>query len=300
MVHGLQVSGLEARALQDPQVAEVLRTSGFEVPDRPSLLVVGDNSVELLGGWSMRRRLASVIGWRRSRTIVRLLAAEWRARLAKSAESHGLSRRGMLGGALGGMAVGIVGWALSSHGTIAASPRAEVKVATNAEITALLATTAVQRAIRTWGPAGDVYSMTEGGTRLFVLAHPRDEVLTFVDGSPSGDADPTALSIGKATVSNAAVARYYTPGGTPLADLATSGDRPTVSPVPATAGSPDDPDAPTQAQILLFIDCCGKYVSVDCAGGCASCAGHPSAACILSCGYCAGKAAWTCAKLIFG
>src|ERR1035438_9189812 len=102
--------GPEARGFEDPEVAESLRNAGLRTPDRPALMVMSDDGIQVLSGWAMRRRLAAVVGWRRTRTIARLLAAEWRARLAKPAVSYAPSRRGVIGGVLAGLA----GWVMTS------------------------------------------------------------------------------------------------------------------------------------------------------------------------------------------
>ena len=117
VVRSAAVAGLEARAFEDPQVSELLGQAGLQIPDRPSLLIIDTEDIQIISGWAMRRRLASVVGWRRSGTIVRLLAAEWRARLATSDKWRAPSRRGVIGGAI----AGIAGWALTS-GPARASP----------------------------------------------------------------------------------------------------------------------------------------------------------------------------------
>lgn len=303
MVRDLSVTGLEARPLEDPQIVELLSTAHVEIPDRPSLLIIDDDGLEIISGWAMRRRLANVVGWRRSGSIVRLLAAEWRARLARSAGSQVPSRRVVIGGALGGTVAVLAGWALRQPGSAAAPLRSgggklDVTTANPADVKALLATVPVQHSVSSWGPVGDVFKVS-GEQNVFVLAHPRDEILTIVDSSPGAvqGGNPSTLSLGKSPVTTAAI-RYYTVSGTPLADAATSNGRTTVSPV---QGGPEGtrPDAPTPAQLALFIDCCGAYMTVDCAGGCDSCVAHPNAACIAACLRCAGLAAWTCAKYIF-
>ena len=133
------VTGLEARPLEDPEVTGLLGHAGLETPDRPSLLVADSKGIEVLSGWAMRRRLAGVIGWRRSGAITGLLAAEWRARLARSADSHAPSRRGVIGGALAGVAAGpYVGHSVRFGRPVESNP--ELTVADPAEVRAALAT----------------------------------------------------------------------------------------------------------------------------------------------------------------
>src|SRR5450759_3479924 len=85
MVREISIAGMEARAFEDPHVLKLLSDAGLQAPSRPSLLIIGSADLQMVSGLAMRRRLAGVIGWRRSGTIARLLATEWRARLARSA-----------------------------------------------------------------------------------------------------------------------------------------------------------------------------------------------------------------------
>src|ERR1039457_535975 len=78
LVTDASIAGLEARPFDDPQVSASLADAGLETPDRPALVVIGDTEALLLTGWAMRRRLAALVGWRRSGTIVRLRGAGWR------------------------------------------------------------------------------------------------------------------------------------------------------------------------------------------------------------------------------
>lgn len=236
LVTNASVAGLEARSFEDPQVTGPLANEGLAVPDRPSLLVIGDAGVQILSGWAMRRRLASVVGWRRSRTIVRLLAGEWRARLTKPASAYAPSRRGVIGGILAGVA----GWALAS-GTANASPVAASAPATTpadpADAARALKTATAQQAIRAWGPAEQQVLQSGGSDPVLVLVHPGRGIYTFIDNSPgalSGN-QPAAISVGMAPSAEHAL-RYYTVDGAPLADLKVSNGRMTATPVQAGTG----------------------------------------------------------------
>src|SRR5258708_6864065 len=110
MVQESSIPGLTARALQDPRIRHLLSEAGLQAPRGPALLMVDDAGVQMVTGWTMRWRLARVAGWRRSRAIVRLLAAEWRARLARSAAPHSPSRRGVIGT----LVAGVAAWVLAS------------------------------------------------------------------------------------------------------------------------------------------------------------------------------------------
>jgi hypothetical protein len=281
MVRDTQVPGLEARAFEDPSVTDSLRNAGLSTPNRPSLLVIGDQGAQLLSGWAMRRRLAGVVGWRRSGTIVRLLSAEWRARLTKAAGSHLPSRRGVIGSIL----AGLTGWAMSS-GVAAASPvpaedTPAMKPASPADASRLLETASAQRAIRAWGPAEQQVLEISGSQPVLVLMHPERDIYTFIDNSPGAlqGNDPAAVSLGVAPTAERAL-RYYTASGVPLADLAVSGGQVTATPIlPSAQAVPDL----KSWQIACFAACIGR---------------KSGAPCIITCEGCFFDATGTLTKLI--
>jgi hypothetical protein len=278
-VRNASITDLEARPFEDPQVTESLATAGLVTPDRPSLVVISDTDVRVLSGWAMRRRLARLVGWRRSRTIFRLLAAEWRARLAAPAVSYTPSRRGLIGTAF----AGIAGWVLTSGSPAAASPAPSggepaVKPADPADVGELMKTASAQRAIRTWGPAArEVLEVSDGAQPVLVLTHPAHDIVTFVDNLPGALAsgNPVAVSMGKAPTTASAL-RYYTVGGVPLADVAASDGRVTASPVQpspiqkSAAESEDIPDVKAW-QIACFASCIGRKSGAPCILTCEGC-----------------------------
>jgi hypothetical protein len=305
MVRDLSVTGLEARPLEDPEVAGLLSHAGLQTPDRPSLLVADGNGVEVLNGWAMRRRLAGVIGWRRSAAIAALLGAEWRARLARSADSHGPSRRGVIGGALAGAA----GWALMS-GTAFASARPgeskpELTAADPAEVKAALATVPGQRAMRAWGAVEQqAYKVRSGGRVTLMLTHPRDRILTFINISPGAlrGGHPAAVSLGEALAMGGAI-RYYSVGGTPLADLMVSAGRVQASPVPGDAvvpGRTAEAEPPiTPKQLACFVACIGRRAGAGCVQNCINCVAgivykNPNPVPCAECTACAGQYGTAC------
>jgi hypothetical protein len=306
LVTDASVSGLEARSFDDPEVVGQLADAGLAVPDRPSLMVIDDHGVQVLGGWPMRRRLASVVGWRRSGTIVRLLAGEWRARLTKSASTQALSRRRVVTGILAG-AASAVGWALAS-GPAAASPAvADTTDATASDAAKVLKTATAQQAIRTWGPAAPQLLQSGGADPVLILHHPDRDIYTFIDNSPgalSGN-QPAGVSVGM-TASAEPVMRYYTLSGGPLADLAVSNGKATVTPVQVQGGTNAhaaalstqvEPMGVKEAAACFSVCLTGKVKPEDlCWNNCYSCfATGNKVACGL-CTVCAGKYAIPCVK----
>jgi predicted DCC family thiol-disulfide oxidoreductase YuxK len=306
MVRDLGVSGLEARSLEDPEVALLLGPAGLETPDRPALVVAESNEVQLLRGWAMRRRLARVIGWRRSGAIVSLAAAEWRARVARSADAHAPSRRTVIGGALAAAA----GWVLMPGSASASSQPSGSKtittVADPAEVRAALATAPGQRAITTWGPVGQkAYKISGGGQDTLMLTHPQSGIVTYMDMAPEAlrGGNPAAVSTGAAPATENTI-RHYTVGGTPLADLTISGTGAKSTAVasdaivPSRTAAPEEPDVGPRA-IANFTACIGRKAGAACLQHCIDCVPVvyieknplPCAQCLV----CAGPHAISCA-----
>jgi hypothetical protein len=310
MVTGLSIEGLEARPLADPQIVALLSNAGLQHPQRPSLLVVGDDKVQVLSGWAMRKCLARVVGWRRSGTIVQLLAAEWQARLTRSAGSGGPARRRVLGGAL----AGIAGWIMMPGAANASSsPRdgePTLRRVSRADAENALATTALQRAVRTWGPVdADVYELSRNGDITLVLLHPRHEIITLLDNSPAAvrSGQRAAVSIGMVAAAER-VLRYYTVGGTPLADLAVKDGHQKVTAVPRSAtvrgsNAEVEPDI-SKGQIACWIECVNRRIKgnvTTCVNNCAMCYTqvlfNPNWGAVpvcIYCIYCAGSAGLRC------
>jgi len=250
----------------------------------------------------MRRHIAGIVGWRRSGTIVRLLTAEWRARLARSAGLSAPSRRGVIGSAL----AGIGGWVLMSGSALALPTEGKpgMTPADPADVKAVLATASVQQAIRTWGPVeGEIYQASSGERPTLMLTHLRDGILTFVRSSPSAlrGGNPAAVSLSEVPAVHAI--RYYTVGGTPLADLTASSGQVQVGPVPSGAvvtGRTAEvvPDL-GKAPIACFIGCVGRKVDAGCILDCLGCLSsiifhQPNPIDCGECTFCAGQRGTEC------
>lgn len=220
LIHELAIADLEVLGLRDEKVAQALDHAGLSAPDRPSLLVTDGDRLRILSGWSMRRRLASMIGWRRSRTIVRLLASEWHARTTRAAEATGTSRRGFVGTAT----AGVVGLAMLPRSIMGRTASANVAYvpADAADVERALASVPVQRAVQTWGPVRSaVMEVKDGAERVLVFTHHtgEDQVITFVDNSADArHGTPVSLSMAESPSANHGI-RYYTVDGTPMADI---------------------------------------------------------------------------------
>jgi hypothetical protein len=298
-VHALAVPDLEARPLQDPQVADLLSDAGHQVPGRPSLLIIGDGGdVDVVSGWEMRRRLAGIIGWRRAATLSRLAAAEGRARLKKLARPSVPTRRKVIGGGLAAGLAGGLAWALRSPSPASAAYRPDaggspLTPASPAETDQLLAATSVQRTISTWGPVSKIYKTSSG---TFILDHSRTHVVTFVDALPgtANRGSVTAWSLGPTPGAKSGF-RTYLANGTALTDTAPDGT------VTAAYERGTEPDGITWAELQLFIACVGKLPGAFiCATNCITCATTRSGEACSYCYICADAAVTQCVKDIFG
>jgi predicted DCC family thiol-disulfide oxidoreductase YuxK len=305
LVTGASVAGLEARPFEDAEVTAALEAAGLATPDRPSLVVVDGTSVELLSGWAMRTRLARLVGWRRSRTIARLAAAEWRARLAQQAAPRVPSRRSVIGGALAGAA----GWAITS-GAARASAAAEGSApaptaASPTDAAKALRTAAAQRAVRAWGAAEPAVLELGGANPVLVLSHPEHNVYTFIDNSPGSAAgsEPVGICVGTIPGTEHDL-RYYTVDGAALADLTVAdGQLSATAPGSAPAAEPAlavTPDL-SKWQLACFVGCVGRKVNVFCVINCENCFYYAVgtiarvAAC-TQCVICAGPSGVQCLK----
>jgi hypothetical protein len=297
LVADASVPGLEARGFDDPEVTGSLRSAGLEIPDRPSLVITSGTGVQVLTGLAMRRRLAGIVGWGRARTIARLLAAEWRARLAKSSASRLPSRRRVIGG----IVAGVAGWAVmpgsANASTAAAGTSPGMKPASQADAASVLRTATAQRAIRAWGAADpQVHEISGGSQPVLVLIHPDRDIYTFIDNSPGAlnAGAPVAVSLGAAPTAEPAL-RYYTVDGAALADLRLADGE-----VKATATPDAVPDV-SKWQFACWVGCIGRKSNVGCLSVCEQCFYYAvgSAARLIACSncvVCAGPNGVACAK----
>jgi Bacterial regulatory proteins, luxR family len=215
------------------------------------------------------------------------------------------SRRGVIGGAL----AGAVGWALLP-GSASASPRPgaskpAMTTADPADVRAALATTSGQRAVRTWGPVdAEAYRVSSDGRVNLMLTHKRDGVLTFIGISPDElrAGSPAAVSMAEVPGTKHAI-RYFSVGGTPLADLTVADGRVIASAVPSGAVAPGraaevEPDL-SPKQIACFVACIGRRAGSGCISSCISCVTgialkHPNPVVCGECSVCAGSHGQEC------
>lgn len=270
LVTDASIADLEARPFDDPWVSESLAGAGLQTPDRPALVVIGATEVLLLTGWAMRRRLAALVGWRRSGTIARLLAAEWRARLTRSAETYMPSRRGIIGGTV----AGVLGWAMTSGvahaSTTSAASTPALKAVSPAGAAKVLQTATAQRAVSTWG-AAEILELSGGSNPVFMLVHSERDIYTFIDNSPRARqaSGPAAVSLGVAPGAGGTI-RYYTVSGIALADLSVADGQATATPGQPTAAVQPDITI-NKVTLACFAACVGRPPNVSCVDNCARC-----------------------------
>ena len=174
-----------------------------------------------------------------------------------------------------------------------------------AEARTALATLAGQRAIRTWGAVDQkAYEVRSGGRVTLMLTHARNRILTFIDISPgaSQGSSPAAVSLGEALTADHAI-RYYSVGGTPLADLTVSSGRVQASPAPRDAVVPGSTvevePAITPKQLACFVACIGRRAGAGCVQNCINCVAgivykNPPPIPCAECTACAGQYGTAC------
>jgi hypothetical protein len=297
MVNDLTSTKLEARSADSAEVQGLISDGGLEAPKRPAMLMIGDGSVRIVAGWKMRLHLAGLLGWRQARAIVRLSAAEWRARLTRTAGSAVLSRRGVVGAGL----ASIAGIAIIPQSASASSrPGTEgpvMGIADRADVERALAVEPVQRAIRTWGPVQtSAHEITSGNEKVLVLVHGRGDIVTLVDNSANIHSSRTVLSMGEAPTKTPGI-RFYTVNGAAIADITQSNQQVKV----AAAHNNATPDISPIA-VNCFIACIGANASAGCVLNCFSCVTGGAVGAIIDCPQCllcAGPDAVKCARLCF-
>jgi hypothetical protein len=265
------------------------------------LLVTDGDQVQVLTGWWMRRRLASMIGWRRSRTIMRLVIIERRARIARDFEAAGPSRRRFVGAGVAG-AVGLAVFPRSTGARRGVPEKTGYSTAAASDVDLALASSSLRRAVQTWGPVGaDVMEVRDGSERVLVFTHreAHEQIVTLVDNAADArQGAPISLSMGKSPDAKDGL-RFYTVDGLPLADLAVlpSGQAQFVA-VPQQSGQPIVPEFSVGCWLLCLQEFNIYNLSPGCLASCEACFGlYGGAITCAHCFLCAGGAkAITCAK----
>ena len=88
-VRELGIQDLEVVSLRDAEVRRVFQQAGQAVPDGPTLIDTDGDRLVAWTGLAMRIRLARLIGYRRAADMLRLLAAEGKARAGRRASGEG-------------------------------------------------------------------------------------------------------------------------------------------------------------------------------------------------------------------
>jgi hypothetical protein len=295
MVNDISLPDLETRSIDSPEVAEILAVAGFQTsPDRPSLLVVDGDKVEIRAGWAMRQRLARLIGGRRAATLVRLYLAEWEARVSRTLDPARTSRRRIIGGGLAGIGglILLPGTASAEEKSAKAAPA--MRLANEADVERALALAPVRTAVKTWGPVQSrVYQIGSDGGRILVLAHGKGDIVTFVKNFSAGSTTPTTLSMGIAPTKNAAL-RLYEVNGTALVDVTQIGTEVKVSAVREPGAKPDA--TPTEC----FVACIIAFSGEGCVANCLGCITGGFFTMLVDCPQClicAGRIFTTCEEL---
>ena len=302
-VAGMGIAGLEVRGLSDPAVLALLRQAGLEQPAGPALLSGDGAQARLATGWAMRRQLARLVGWKRASRIARLVSIEGRARASRAPS---MSRRRALGAGLS-LAAGAAGAVLLPGSASAAtpSPTSGTVPATDAEAQRALGSTAVQNAIRTWGPAQPAGVVSDGTDSVLVLSFANaPEVALLVDNSAGATAAGRKAVAVKKDMANGAL-NFFGTDGTAFGAVSVRSGKVVVTEAPAAAASavPAIPTGIPTGQIRCFIHCLGAHLTAQCILTCHTCVTtwNPWSRAIscLHCLVCAGPEAIRCARHCF-
>jgi hypothetical protein len=278
-VRSLGVRGLDVKPSNDPELRAALARFGRTVPDGPALVSVNGDRIRCRTGLLMRIQLARLIGYRRSRDMIRLLALETQAR----GERDGMSRRRLLGGAVAAAGLAIAGSAIPAYG----KPSGQgTRPATSAEHDRVLALPDVQQASSQWGKVNETGLMVltdDGGTEVVALPHTGSNAVTYVENTATSPAVVTILVAGQQM-------RFYLPDGTPVVTAAVDDDG-TLTIAPAV---PDvEPDGKKEFAACM-VTCLSAHLDASCVVSCIGCAGSPVSC--VACALCAGPKGVTCVK----
>jgi predicted DCC family thiol-disulfide oxidoreductase YuxK len=286
-VQSLGIQNLDVASLHDAEVVRTFQQAGQSVPDGPALINADGDRLVVWTGLAMRIRLVRLIGYRRAADILRLLAAEARARAGRRADvddksaASGMQRRRLLGGALAGAGAILFGTAQPA----AASPAGSAGVPSPASAALrdrLLDLTEVRRAVATFGPVqADAITTVKSdqGRSVAVIPHASGKDITLVEVDST---DPMALSM--AVGSNSI--RYALTDGRPLVEMTTTAS----GEVEVRQVAADDKSAynVTAFANCLYI-CLGARIVSNCVDRCVSCAQGGFGA-IVNCPLCAACA----------
>jgi predicted DCC family thiol-disulfide oxidoreductase YuxK len=295
-VRSLGIQNLDVASLHDAEVRRTFQQAGQSVPEVPALIDTDGDRLVVWTGLAMRIRLARLIGYRRAADMLRLLAAEAKARAVRRADAgaaSGVQRRRLLGGALGGALAGAGAIVFGTGQPAAAGPAGiagAVAPVSAAQRDHLLSLTEVRKAVATLGPveADMITSVTDAeGRSVAILSHSSGQGVTFVEAD---SADPVALTLVSGSTANSI--RYTMTDGRPLVELT----RTASGKVDARAVVPgDEGERGVGAFAICLTYCLGAEVSSGCVDRCVGCAGGGVTA-IVNCPLCAACAGTTGVK----
>lgn len=287
----LQVDGLEVRALTDPAVGQLFAAAGRELPNKPALVRSDGPLRAVWTGFSMRMRLARIIGVGHAAEIANLVALEVRARGARRSSRDGLSRRRMLGGAAAGAGALIFGAAAPA----AAASRQGSTVTTLGAATRqrLLASSVLRQASAVWGEVDDeaITAVTGQGEKVALVSHRGSRAVTVLSTT---DSEPVAITL----LPNAETQSlgYYLPSGAPVVEQTVrDGKLDTHRLTTSPHGTAEPRGVPEFARCFSICVQAEGDIDAQCIVSCIGCVGGSGLSCV-SCGICAGPSAVRCAR----
>ena len=176
-IQDLGIPELGIRSLRDPQVRDLLVSSGLEGrAQRPLLLRDDDGRHSVQAGIRMRASLFRLLGLRGSMTVVHLARTAQRAR--GQASDHEVTRRRAMRWVTGGIAAGAVATIFGPRSAMAAD---RSKASGQDDLAALRAAPAIQTAIATFGAPdwGKTAWYGRGRDGVAAIVHPSSDIVTY-------------------------------------------------------------------------------------------------------------------------
>ncbi|WP_460499323.1 hypothetical protein [Glycomyces tarimensis] len=265
-LNALAVPGIDVKSLHDTEIQRLLADTGHTMPAKPAIVEIDGGHVTVRTGLAMRLRLARRIGWRNAGALIGLAAAEGKARTERAQEQRSVSRRWLIGGAAA--SAGAVLFGTATPANAGPGETGTLRKLTPAEAGRLQASETSRQALRVWGGSPDeaAYAVTGSiGETMALLKHDDPTTFTCVDM-----ADPS-VAVTLRIDAEHEVLRYYTVGGTPLAEVAVQDGRSEVRELSPSFAPASAEELTPMFSVSCFIDCVGGGADYDCAMACGSC-----------------------------
>jgi predicted DCC family thiol-disulfide oxidoreductase YuxK len=287
LIGNLHITDLQVAPLHDPEVRQAFERAGRPVPTEPALVDLDPARLRVWTGAALRIRLVRLIGLRRARAILGLLAAEAVARTERVAggadrQPGRFRRRGILTATAAGIGAAVFGRAATAS---AAAPKESVTHLPPEIRERVLAAQPARQAVDAWGAIDSTSALlvvAEDGLRVAALPHAGNSAVTYVRADDlSGPGITLVVDPGRNSL------RYHMTTGQPLVEQSIAADGTVRTANIADTGGAQ-PDNIRTFAICIGV-CLGASIAQNCVNSCASCALGGLGA-IVNCPLCAACA----------